>query len=464
MHSLLLLLLLWGTSSYSFPVFQDGVRQNVETVWKYLENYYNLGKDMQAKNVNSKEVMAEKLRQMQKLFGLKVTGSSDPETLSAMRKPRCGVPDVAPYAITHNNPRWSKTHLTYSILNYTPYLPRAVVEDAIERAFRVWSDVTPLTFERVFEEEGDIVFSFHRGDHDDNNPFDGPNYKLAHTFPPGPRLGGDVHYDLDERWTDNSDNFNLFYVTAHELGHSLGLTHSSDIGALMFPSYTWYTEDFVLNQDDINRIQALYGPSPNPIQPTGATTPHPCDGDITFDAITTFRGEVMFFKGRFYIRVNRFMPEAELNLIGILWPNLPGKLDAAYEVSMIDQVRYFKGNKVWAVREQSVLRGFPTDIHSFFGFPSDVTHIDAAVCEEEIGKTYFFVDHMYWRYDENTRSMDPGYPRLIAEDFPGIEDKVDDVFQKDENFYFFHQSVQHRFNLRIRRVDESRDSRTWFNC
>ncbi|EDL78532.1 rCG31798, partial [Rattus norvegicus] len=124
------------------------------------------------------------------------------------------------------------------------------------------------------------------------------------------------------------------------------------------------------------------------------------------------------------------MPEAELNLIGIIWPNLPGKLDAAYEVSMIDQVRYFKGNKVWVVREHTVLRGFPTDIHSFFGFPSSVTHIDAAVCEEETGKTYFFVDNMYWRYDENTQSMDPGYPRLTAEDFPGIDDKVDDVFQK----------------------------------
>ena len=37
------------------------------------------------------------------------------------------------------------------------------MENAIERAFRVWSDVTPLTFERVFEEEGDIVLSFHRG-------------------------------------------------------------------------------------------------------------------------------------------------------------------------------------------------------------------------------------------------------------------------------------------------------------
>ncbi|XP_059122630.1 interstitial collagenase A-like [Peromyscus eremicus] len=464
MLSLPLLLLLWGTSSYSFPVFQEGRRQDAETVWKYLENYYNLGKDTADKTLSGKDLMAGKLKQMQQLFGLKVTGKSDPETLRAMGKPRCGVSDVTPYSITYNNPRWTKTHLTYSILNYTPYLPRAVVEESIEKAFQVWSDVTPLTFSRVFEEEGDIVLAFYRGDHGDNNPFDGPFYGLAHAFQPGPRIGGDVHFDLDDRWTDTSENFNLFYVTAHELGHSLGLTHSYDIGALMFPSYTWYTEDFVLNQDDINRIQALYGPSPNPIQPTGATTPKLCDPNLSFDAITTFRGEVMFFTGRFYIRVNYFMPEPELNLIGIIWPDLPGKLDAAYEASIMDEVRFFKGNRMWAVRTRSVMSGYPVDIHSYFGFPSDVTHIDAAVCEEEIGKTYFFVDHMYWRYDEYRRSMDPGYPKLITEDFPGVGDKVDDVFQKNGYFYFFHQSTQYRFDLQTRRVDAPRDSNTWFNC
>lgn len=33
MLRLSLLLLLWGTSSYAFPVFQEGHRQDVETVW-----------------------------------------------------------------------------------------------------------------------------------------------------------------------------------------------------------------------------------------------------------------------------------------------------------------------------------------------------------------------------------------------------------------------------------------------
>ena len=32
--------------------------------------------------------------------------------------------------------------------------------------------------------------------------------------------------------------------------------------------------------------------------------------------------------------------------------------------------------------------------------------------------------------------MDPGYPRLTAEDFPGIDDKVDDVFQKGGEYKY----------------------------
>lgn len=53
-------------------------------------------------------------------------------------------------------------------------------------------------------------------------------------------------------------DYNLFHVAAHELGHSLGLSHSADIGALMFPSYT-FSGEVQLSQDDINGIQAIYG-------------------------------------------------------------------------------------------------------------------------------------------------------------------------------------------------------------
>lgn len=52
--------------------------------------------------------------------------------------------------------------------------------------------------------------------------------------------------------------YNLFIVAAHELGHALGMSHSSDAGALMYPVYS-YANGYPLSEDDIEGIQALYG-------------------------------------------------------------------------------------------------------------------------------------------------------------------------------------------------------------
>lgn len=65
---------------------------------------------------------------------------------------------------------------------------------------------------------------------------------------------------MAERWTLNGHKgHNLFMVTAHEIGHTLGLEHSPVRHALMSPYYRKLGRSLVLSWDDILAVQQLYG-------------------------------------------------------------------------------------------------------------------------------------------------------------------------------------------------------------
>ncbi|KAM3618097.1 uncharacterized protein V6R79_015474 [Siganus canaliculatus] len=144
---------------------------------------------------------AKALKTMQKQMGLEETGELDKPTLEAMRQPRCGVPDVANYKTFDGDLKWDHNDVTYRILNYSPDMDKYLIDDAFARAFKVWSDVTPLTFTRLFDGTADIMISFGKADHGDPYPFDGKDGLLAHAYPPGEGVQGDAHFDDDEYWT-----------------------------------------------------------------------------------------------------------------------------------------------------------------------------------------------------------------------------------------------------------------------
>ncbi len=135
---------------------------------------------------------------------------------------------------------------------------------AILAALQTWANVAQIEFVEigVANINRSIDFRFATGNHcsiepdecgDADCPFDGPNGTLAHAgFPPGVNSqcvdpmeeswAGNVHFDDAEFWEqDNAGpGLSMALIAAHEIGHSVGLTH--DVGGggphIMRPSFS----------------------------------------------------------------------------------------------------------------------------------------------------------------------------------------------------------------------------------
>lgn len=229
-------------------------------------------------------------------FNLNTTGQFDEATLNQIVLPRCGVADIVNgtssmnsgkttttshiHAVKHytffpNAPRWpaEKTDLTYA------FLPGNSLSDSVKavfsRAFQKWAAVIPITFtETASYGSADIKIGFYSGDHGDGEPFDGVLGTLAHAFSPPT---GRLHLDLAENWVvdgevTSSGAVDLESVAVHELGHVLGLGHSSEREAIMYPTISTGTKKVDLVGDDVKGIQVLYGSNPNYNGSATATT------------------------------------------------------------------------------------------------------------------------------------------------------------------------------------------------
>ncbi|MBN1310290.1 MAG: matrixin family metalloprotease [Anaerolineae bacterium] len=187
--------------------------------------------------------------------------------------------------------KWEKNPVTYSITNCPKSLDCGLAHQAVREAIETWDAVCGLQLDEVAP-VGDIELWWASGSHGDGMPFDGPGNQLAHAIAPIPWLGdlaGDVHFDDDETWVvdtpTNSYQIHLKTVAMHEVGHALGLDHSHDPAALMWPEYEGVRG---LAPDDIAGIQALYGP-PGPNEGAGAPVVEPASSGVTATSTATVR-------------------------------------------------------------------------------------------------------------------------------------------------------------------------------
>ncbi|XP_029957144.1 collagenase 3 [Salarias fasciatus] len=436
---------------------------------EYLRHFYGFQPERRRRAAESDEDqnsrLCDQLKRMQRFFGLPPSGELTNETVAVMRRPRCGLSDAEPFGDTM---RWKTSTLSYRIVGRKLPISAWKVRKLFKAAWEVWSNVALMKLRKRRRREADIVISFHSGDHEDGSPFDGSGGILAHAFLPGSGIGGDVHFDAEEDWSFNSTGYSLFVVAVHEFGHALGLPHSPDPGAVMYPAYNFAPDyELQLSFRDVKDIQHLYGISPNfaklVLKNPPPRTPDKCDPDLSFDAVTELQQELLFFKDRFMWRKHPQFDETGITLISSLWPDVvPSHLDAAYEnVEKYVNV-FFKGDQYWVLRQLSLQEGFPRNI-SALGFPSRIKAVDAALHFREDRCTMFFTGNECWRYNEQQEAME-GAATLIGEQFPGIPTPIDAAVFHQGFVYFFKGNVLYKYNMESKSVASMSPTNELLDC
>ncbi|XP_050101536.1 matrix metalloproteinase-2-like [Anopheles aquasalis] len=472
--------------------------------------YLEKGSPSLAEALYSGEAIVDAIKHVQKFGNLPQTGVLDHRTIQLMSAPRCGVVDVMQHdqSLRHRryvigSESWRKRRITYFIANWSSKVGEESVAKFMAKAFGEWSKYSKLRFVRVYDPSADIIVGFGSGHHGDNYPFDGPGNILAHAFYPYEMnaYGGDIHFDEDENWKENSTNLSegvdFYSVAIHELGHSLGLAHSPIYSSLMFPYYKGITQG-TLDYDDILAMYQLYiqnrhitdepdwmyttessqvpdftepiteqpaprlpdleGSTSNPVSPDPAP---PSTTETVYDVPFTFIGD--------YVTVDEHIvrhhtppaasPPPVTHPVPVVPVPVPDICSGSFDAIGLlrGEIFIFKGPYLWRLTEKyRIKEGYPVKIWQVFrGFPATVTHIDAVYERLEDNAILLFSGRYYWVFDALNHLL-PEVRRITDFGLPEDLKRIDAAFvwPKNDKTYFFAGDQFWRYNDTAGEMDD----------
>lgn len=232
------------------------------------------------------EQTAQALETYQIFNRITPTGAFDYATRSAISRPRCAHDDE-PYRLAEASVAcaWEDVdELTYTFDIDTEDLPAGAAFDAVRRAFSTWDAQLPFPFREVtIDDNPDIRVGWREASEADSD-LTGP--AIAHADFPPPcsiitnSLPKPINFDETEvTWSIGAEpgKIDVETVALHEIGHILGLKHSTDAASIMRPEVMTNFTQHTLAEDDISGVERLY---PRPVIPTPPTSPPTSDPTI----------------------------------------------------------------------------------------------------------------------------------------------------------------------------------------